>query len=128
MELNVGQNLFETLQDVTGFTPLQSDMQAIISAIQEDNRRIDAKKTYQVELTTKQPITEGEDFWMYRGFCDKAKALDIAETLSTFFPYCKYPTEVLVKEYDIDDEEICRNERVIARYKLENEEGIEVGL
>lgn len=80
------------------------------------------KQRYQVELTTTQPITDGEDFWMYRGYTTKDEALSVAEVLSKFFPYCKYATEILVKEYDLI-EKCCRNERIIKRYKLKNENG-----
>lgn len=80
------------------------------------------KQTYRVELTTKQPITAGEDFWMYRGYASKDEALSAAEVLSKFFPYFKYATEILVKEYDLI-EKSCRNEKIIKRYKLKNENG-----
>ena len=44
MELNVGQSLFEAIVNVTGHTPLESDMQAILSAVEKDNnlKNIDA--------------------------------------------------------------------------------------
>jgi hypothetical protein len=39
-EITFGQNLFETIQNVTGFTPLESDMQEIINAVKEDNELV----------------------------------------------------------------------------------------
>ena len=36
-ELSPGQNLFETLQDVYGFPPLEGEMWKIIHAIKKDN-------------------------------------------------------------------------------------------
>lgn len=71
------------------------------------------RKTYQVELTTTQPITDGEDFWMYRGYITKDEALSVAEMLSKFFPYYKYATEILVKEYDLIGK-ACHNERILS--------------
>lgn len=59
---------------------------------------------------------------MYRGYTSKDEALSVAETLSKFFPYYKYATEILVKEYDLFGN-YCRNERVIKRYRLKDENG-----
>ena len=39
-EITFVQNLFETIQNVTGFTPLESDMQEIINAVKEDNELV----------------------------------------------------------------------------------------
>ena len=39
-EITFGQNLFETIQNVTGFTQLESDMQEIINAVKEDNELV----------------------------------------------------------------------------------------
>ncbi len=36
-KLEAGQNLFDALQDVAEFTALESDMQAILSAVEKDN-------------------------------------------------------------------------------------------
>jgi hypothetical protein len=43
-EITFGQNLFETIQNVTGFTPLESDMQEIINAVKEDNELVNETK------------------------------------------------------------------------------------
>jgi hypothetical protein len=80
------------------------------------------KKTYEVELTTTQPITDGEDFWMYRGYITKEEAMSAAEVMSKFFPYYKYATEILVKEYDLIGKS-CQNKKIIKRYKLKEETG-----
>lgn len=81
------------------------------------------KKTYQVELTTTQPATDGEDFWMYRGFTTKDEAVSVAKVLCKFFPYHKYATEILVKEYDLVGK-CCNNEKIIKRYRLKDENGL----
>lgn len=79
-------------------------------------------KTYQVDLTTTQNIADGEDFWMYRGYRTKEEALQTAEVMSKFFPYYKYPTDILVKEYDLVGKS-CVNEKIIKRYRLKDESG-----
>jgi hypothetical protein len=77
---------------------------------------------YEVTFTTTQKITDGEDFWMYRGFRKKEDALSVARMLSTFFPYYKYPAVIEVAEYDLI-EKACRNKRIIKRYRLKDENG-----
>lgn len=85
-------------------------------------------KSYQVELVTIQPITQGEDFWMYRGYISKCKALAVAKLLSYFIPYYRYPTQIIVNEYDVfvrkeNGKKIysLHNERVIKKYTLKDE-------
>ncbi len=86
-----------------------------------------AMKSYEVELTTTQTISNGEDFWMYRGYLSKSRALFVAKLLSQFIPYFKYPTKVIVKEYDVfrgdKNELLLSNAQIIKRYSLKNEEG-----
>ena len=81
------------------------------------------RKVYQVELSSTQPITDGEDFWMYRGFNTKEEAMTAALVMSKFIPYYKYATEVFVKEYDLVGNRNTINEKIIKRYRLKDESG-----
>ena len=40
IQLSIGKNLFNTIQDVCDFTPLESDMYEIIISVQEDNKKL----------------------------------------------------------------------------------------
>lgn len=80
------------------------------------------EKCYEVTLTTDQPLLNGEDFWMYRIFDDKEEALKAANTLRSFFPYYKYPSKVVVKEFDLFDKSM-QKERVIYNLSLEDQDG-----
>jgi hypothetical protein len=80
------------------------------------------KQYYDVELSTSQPFADGEDFYMYRGYVSKEEALQVAEMMSKFFPYYKYPTEICVYEYDLVGKSL-QNKRTIKRYRLKDENG-----
>lgn len=80
------------------------------------------KLYYDVELTTIQPIADGEDFCMYRGYTDKKEALNVAFTLSKFFPHHQYPTQIVVNEYNLVGSSLM-NKRIIKRYRLKDENG-----
>lgn len=74
-------------------------------------------------METTQPITDGEDFYMYRGYKTKEEALNVAKILSTFIPYYKYPTKILVHEFDCYDGKSLVNKRSIKKYSLKDESG-----
>jgi endonuclease G len=59
------------------------------------------KLYYDVELITRQPFADGEDFSMYCGYTDKNEALTVALAIGKFYPYHKYLTKILVNEYDL---------------------------
>lgn len=80
------------------------------------------KLYYDVELITSQAFADGENFSMYRGYMDKNEALVVAEIMSKFYPYYKYPTENLVNEYDLVGKNL-HNKKTIKRYRLKDENG-----
>jgi hypothetical protein len=53
---------------------------------------------------------------------DKDESLTGAETISKFFPYYKYPTEIQDNEYDLVGKDLT-NKKTIKRYQLKNENG-----
>lgn len=80
------------------------------------------KHYYDVELITSQPVVDGESFFMYSGYMDKNEALSVAQTLSKFSPHYKYPTEILVNQYDLLGKTLL-NKRTIKRFRLKDENG-----
>jgi hypothetical protein len=79
------------------------------------------KKTYEVELITSSEKIEA-DFSMYTGYKTKEEALEAGIILSKFFPYYKYATFIIVKEYDLTGK-VLSNEKIIKRYRLKDEKG-----
>jgi hypothetical protein len=87
-----------------------------------NHKQVKMKLYYDVELITSQTFADGEDFTMYRGYMDKNEALTVASALSKFFPYHKYPTQILVNEYNLVGKTLL-NKRTIKRYRLKDENG-----
>ncbi len=81
---------------------------------QEPNQSL--KKWYEVHLTTDQPMTQGEDFWMYRGFEDEKEARTAFQILLSFIPYEKYPATVTLEEYIVNENDaLSHPSKVLAK-------------
>jgi len=50
MEIKTGQNLYEAIDKICGFTALDDDMEAIIDAIKQDNPTLQVKNNVDLDI------------------------------------------------------------------------------